>query len=249
MVRSFLSVLMILGAVAAGWADDLEMLEAPTDGTIKGRVILQGDAPKSFVIEAMKKGQDAKFCQAGEDYETHDQTWIVGKDKGVANVLVRLVPPAGKKFKPIEDNGEVLIDVPHCTFVPHIVALRPGQVLNVSNTSRVVHAPNITGDLRINPPRVVAIPPGNSKVFILKPQPEPVRLTCQIHRWMQALVFVADHPYVTTTDKNGAFELKNVPAGVIVTLEGVHEAGKVEGVRVRVRSGLTAEQELKITLR
>ncbi|MCU0704315.1 MAG: carboxypeptidase-like regulatory domain-containing protein, partial [Fimbriiglobus sp.] len=47
----------------------------------------------------------------------------------------------------------------------------------------------------------------------LKADRRPTLFKCDIHPWMQGRLFVFDHPYYTLTDKEGNFELKNVPAG------------------------------------
>jgi len=40
-----------------------------------------------------------------------------------------------------------------------------------------------------------------------------IKLRCEIHEHMRAAILVVDSPYVTTTDTNGAFTLKNIPPG------------------------------------
>lgn len=56
-----------------------------------------------------------------------------------------------------------------------------------------------------------------------------IEILCDVgHVWMSAYVFVTDHPYVTVTDSDGAFELTNVPAGAY-ELETWHEGWKVIG--------------------
>src|SRR5262245_10597625 len=47
----------------------LAELEAPTDGVIKGRVVLEGEAPKIEAIKAMAEHADKAVCLAGDDNE------------------------------------------------------------------------------------------------------------------------------------------------------------------------------------
>lgn len=44
-------------------------------------------------------------------------------------------------------------------------------------------------------------------------KPGVVRLFCEIHQHMRGVVLVVDSPHFTTTDENGRFELRGVPAG------------------------------------
>ena len=57
-------------------------------------------------------------------------------------------------------------------------------------------------------------------------EPGLVHFSCNIHPWMDAYVWVFDHPYVAVTDKDGNYEIKNVPVGSKVHVVGWHE--KVE---------------------
>lgn len=50
-------------------------------------------------------------------------------------------------------------------------------------------------------------------------------LVCRIHSWMKVDVHVFDHRYFTTTDEDGRFEIRNVPAGPVkirVIANGTH---------------------------
>lgn len=38
-------------------------------------------------------------------------------------------------------------------------------------------------------------------------KPEFVKITCDVHNWMQAWIVVAEHPYYVVTDESGKFEL------------------------------------------
>ena len=56
------------------------------------------------------------------------------------------------------------------------------------------------------------------------PERGPGPVNCSIHPWMTAYWLVLDHPYFAVTDKDGNFEIKNVPAGtqkVVVWQEAV----------------------------
>lgn len=224
-----------------------EELTAATDGVLKGRVVLDGgDAPKMMAIEAMAKHQDAKVCLAGDETEKSEQTWIVGKDKGVANVVVRLLPPAGKKFKNVAPaKDQVEIDQPHCAYVPNVVAVLPGQKLLVKNTADVSHNTKAVGEPGTNEDKNVTIAAGGSQVLEFAPQKQPVVLSCQVHPWMQAKVYVTDNPLVAVTDKDGNFEIRNVPTGVELMLVGDHGAGAVEGGKTGVAITLKAGENSK----
>ena len=41
----------------------------------------------------------------------------------------------------------------------------------------------------------------------------PLRVSCGIHPWELGWLVVSEHPYVAVTDKDGRFEIKNLPVG------------------------------------
>ena len=210
-----------------------EELAAPTDGVLKGRVVIDGATPKIELIMAMAAHNDNKTCLAPDAYEFEkmSQEWILASDKkGVANVVIKLVAPAGKKFKSIEpEKKEVEMDQPHCAFIPHVVALVPGQVLKVKNSAPVAHNTKISADPTVNENLSVTIPTGKDKIIALNYQKNPVNVACDFHNWMTAKVYVNDSPYIAVTDKDGNFEIRNVPTGVELAVVGIHELGDVDG--------------------
>lgn len=228
-------------------------LAAATDGVIKGRVVLDGPAPKIEENPAMLKHNDAKTCHAADAPESEKtfQEWILAADKkGVANVVVKLLPPAGKKFKAMEPAAkEVEMDQPHCAFVPHVVALAPGQSLKVKNSAPVAHNTKISADPAANENASVTLQPNDTKIFKLNYQKNPITVACDFHTWMTGKVYVNDSPYIAVTDKEGNFEIHNVPTGEELTVVGMHEVGIVEnkeGLKRTFKAGDNAPLELKI---
>lgn len=219
-----------------------EELTNATDGTIKGRVTIEGPAPKVEEIVAMAKHNDAATCLAGDATEKSEQYWILAPDgKGVANVVVKLMPAAGKKFKNIDPAvKEVTMDQPHCAFVPHAVALAPGQTLKMLNSAKVAHNTKTQGDPSVgNEPQSKTIPPGGNVSFTFNPQKTPIKIACDFHPWMTGLVYASDSPYIAVTDKDGNYEIKNVPTGVELVVVGMHEVGEVEGGKDGLRKTFT----------
>jgi hypothetical protein len=190
-------------------------------GTIKGRVVYDGDPPAREKID-VNKDQDHCLSKG----PLFSETWVVNpKNKGVRWAFVYLAPvpdennPAKKQALPINPAlKEVpatpgMMDQPCCQFVPHCQALRQGQTWEVKNSAPIAHNVHWTGG-RDNPGDNKIIPPGGEiKVTDLKAARLPVSVKCDIHGWMQAWVFVFNHPYYAVTDENGDFEIKGAPAG------------------------------------
>lgn len=212
----------------------VEELTAATDGVVKGRVVIDGDAPKVELIKAMQDHNDKKICLAPDATEEEKiaQNWILAGDKkGVANVVIKLVAPAGKKFKDVPPaSKEVVMDQPHCAFVPHVAAVVPGQVVVMKNSAPVPHNTKTSVDPTSgNENKSTTIPPGGSVTFEFNPQKAPIEIACDFHPWMTGKIYANDSAYIAVTDKDGNFEIKNVPTGVELVVVGMHESGEVDG--------------------
>jgi hypothetical protein len=214
-------------------------------GSVEGQVTYDGEPPTPESLKPqMEKHNDAAKCLMGKPDEIIEQTWIIGANKGVANVLVFLKAPEGKYFK-IDDQdkkrtGPVELRQPHCAFLPHVVAVYPvyfdgkkdqetGEYLKVINDAPFSHNTKIVGDPgkgneTIN---VTLLPGRDDPLKQLKPQPQPLEISCNFHTWMNAKAWVFDNPYHAVTkgqgekDKPedfGKFAIPRVPAGVEISV-------------------------------
>ncbi len=207
------------GLLAAGIVGLLLTQAAQAGDPVKGQVIFSGPVPKRPVINLT---QDKAFCQKCEkDGQVLSEEWVVDpKTKGLQNVLVFLTLTDGKNpptpfgdLKALQAKPAVL-DQPCCTFIPRIVVLVDGQSLEVKNSSEVSHNSNITSP-KPNPELNPSLPPG--KTFPVpgawKALGRPSTVSCSIHPWMKAFIWTVPSPYFAVTDKDGNFEIKNVPPG------------------------------------
>jgi hypothetical protein len=183
-----------------------------------------------------------------------EEMWVINpENKGIQWAFVWLAPEPGSGKLPIHpdlqkvDRRQVPIDQPHCAFEPHAVAVREGQELIANNSSSITHNVNWTGGLK-NPGKNVVIGAGQTYTFGgLVADRYPVKLTCNIHPWMNAWVRVFDHPYFAVTDADGAFEIKSAPAGhsrLVIWHESAGYRGGKEGrvgMPVTIKSNETAE--------
>ena len=54
---------------------------------------------------------------------------------------------------------------------------------------------------------------GSELKLNLIPESRPITLKCDIHPWMRSYVMVYDHPFFTTTKKDGSFEIRGIRKG------------------------------------
>jgi hypothetical protein len=214
--------------------------------TIKGKFVwdtAKGPAPKRTPIKADK---DADVAAKDDDFKTEE--WIVNpKNGGIKNVVVWLAPePAPALLADLESRKlrtfpsfdkkdihpalaklakkTVEIDQPCCRFIPHVVLAREGQDMVIKNSAPVSHSAYWVsvknGEFNPN------IPSKQQHVVkALVAEPRPISLTCSMHKWMKAHVWVFSHPYYALTDEDGNFEIKDAPVlGGKLRLFAYHEA-------------------------
>jgi hypothetical protein len=234
--------------VAAALADT-ERTEVKSNGwaRLKGKVTFDGDPPElDDFRDSMAGNKDKAFCLKGD---TEDPTWIVGKDKGVANVVVWVRPPKGQYF-PIPDDLKkrtdvVKMDQPYCAFKPHGVVLFPsywnprtgsqertGQVFKILNSAPIAHNILWSGTPVINSGENVLTPPckdGKPSEHVVAARTgrigreELIHINCNLHLWMRGWAWAFEHPYHALTKTDGTFDIPKLPAGAEMSLLAWHE--------------------------
>lgn len=189
--------------------------------TVRGQVKMKPPEPRIVQVNT-----DKEHCEMNGKLNYEDL--IVSKDGGVKNVIVWIRPDSTDR-KAVFPKDKIhpdlaktapkthIIDQPCCQFIPRILAVRVGDTLEVKNSATVNHNINISADNDTNPAYVfnINLPPGQSKK-VEAPfayQSTPIPFKCDVHSWMAGRIRVFDHPYFAVTDKDGKFEIKNVPAG------------------------------------
>jgi len=194
--------MLILFAVAAP-------ASAAEWGSLKGRFLVDGTPTKPTDLLVNKD----QFCI---DHKPSNDSLVVGKDNTLANVAVFLRPQLGKKVDIHPDyeakfKEPVVLDNHFCTFKPHIVLARVGQKIVVKNSD----PPPVGHNTNIELFSFNQTVPSNDKVELKDttayPLPRPI--ACGIHPWMKAHLLSLEHPYMATSGEDGAFEIKNIPAG------------------------------------
>jgi plastocyanin len=96
------------------------------------------------------------------------------------------------------------------TFTPHVLPIRVGTRVDFPNFDPIFHNAfsNYNGQLF----DVGLYPPGTSR-RVRFARPGVVRVFCNIHAAMSAVIVVLNTPYFETTPKNGSFQLNNIPPG------------------------------------
>jgi plastocyanin len=182
------------------------------------------------------------LASAGRANEIKGKVSVQGiKSADSIAVYVDAIPD--KKFDPPKDH--IVVDQRKMAFLPHVVAVEQGTTVDFLNSDPVGHNvywPSIGGNKKLSH-NLGTWPKGDKKPFQFNDL-GTASLLCNVHPEMSGYVVVVPTPYFAITDKDGNFEIKNIPAGKY-TLKTWSEDGKPTTQAVDV-SGATATVELTV---
>ncbi|MFH1300420.1 MAG: hypothetical protein ABIK07_05115, partial [Planctomycetota bacterium] len=188
---------------AAGW------------GSVTGQFVFDGPVPKP-VIQRTKGDpsvKDSAVC-AAEDHFNKDLV-INPENKGIQNVFMYMRKP-NEIHPDLKESKEktVVFDQKGCTFYPHSLVVRTDQTVLVKSDDPVAHNTH-TFPIKNQAVNFILAPNDREGKEVANVIPEilPMQVKCDIHPWMTAYWFVADHPYAVVSDKDGKFTIENLPEG------------------------------------
>jgi plastocyanin len=211
--RSANLVLLALATLCVTGCDDKQQSAAsnpsgpPTpigSSVVTGTVFFRGAVPPG---EQVPLSSD---CRHGSG--TIEVRPVITDAEGrLRDVVVTLKGAVGgaKDVPPI--GAPVVLDQIGCEYVPHVVALRVGQVLRVKSSDPTSH--NVHGLADRNQPFNFGMTTAGQTKDLTFASPESFTVKCDVHGWMTASINVFDHPFYAVTDEHGHYEIHNLPPG------------------------------------
>jgi len=159
----------------------------------------------------------------------------VRKGRDYSGVVVWLLAVDGGPKPRIQGKHARLIQKDK-TFTPHVLAIETGTTVDFPNYDPIFHNAfsNFSGQLF----DIGLYAPGTSKSFRFQ-RSGVVRIFCNIHPAMSAVILVVDTPFFTVSVRDGGFEIANVTPGEY-KLEVFHERAAenvLQGLERRVTVG------------
>ena len=223
--------------VAGGEREEEATVEFSNEfATLSGTITLNGAAPANPTLNVNK---DMDVCKPGGANVTNDIV-VTGDGGGLANVLVyATVPSEWCHESKIGSTATVDFDQKNCLFINRIFPMQTTEKLKILNSDTVGHNAELkpTKNPKANPNIAgngsYLYPPGDKT---LRQEKAPFAVNCAAHPWMQSYIIIRENGYFWVTDKDGKFQLDNLPAGVPVTISVWHEATRgVPGKEVTVQ--------------
>jgi len=241
---TFALAALLLGAACGGTTDTAKTetpagapaaavtkVDPATAATVAGKVSFAGKAPNRPRI-AMDAEPDCKGLHSGP---VQSEEVLVNPNGTLANVVVWV--KAGLEGKTFEaPTGSAALDQKGCIYTPHVVGVRVGQTISISNSDPTTH--NIHPLPRVNREWNQSQPPKGAALEKSFPRPEVVPVKCNVHPWMKSYVAVMEHPFFAVTGAQGSFELKGLPPGDY-TVEAWHEKYPAQEQKVTLAASAT----------
>ena len=195
---------IIKAAGSGDWAD------------LSGRFVAEGTPPQP---DKLKVDKDVECCGK---FDIRDESLVVGKDGGLANVYVYLRTRTRQKVKICPELAagapkQVLLDNRDCIFQPHCMSIwTDKQELSIVNSDPV--AQNVAFSPLGGKPANIVLPPPPDKASkatwtFKKKQRLPVTIACNYHPWEIAYILPLDHPYCAISKADGTFCIPKLPVG------------------------------------
>lgn len=240
LVVGALSVMIILtgcgggegGGTETAGGTEMETATAPTGtASVSGTINFTGTAPERQQLNLSRE------CMEQRDSPAMTESVVVNENGTLRWVFVHVKEGLGDQTF-ATPSEPVTLDQQGCMYHPHVFGVQTGQTLKILNSDPMLH--NIHALPEDNRPFNFGMPTaGQERDETFRVPEVMVRIKCDVHPWMLAWAGVTDHPFYSTSDETGAFNIQNLPAGDYV-IEAWHEEYGTQTQNVTVGDGESA---------
>lgn len=169
------------------------------------------------------------------------------KDRKIENVVVSLVGIKAGKAIP---GDAITVTNRNCEFIPHVAVGFKGGRIMMKTDDPVLHTFDVHASL--SGKELFHAGLHEKGLTVTKTLPKNaglLELSCYVHPWQHAYIYIFNHPYAAVTDEKGRFAIKDIPPGTYA-IEAWHEAlGTKKITNVKIESGKTSTIRLEYSTR
>jgi len=219
---SFTALPLLLGSLALN--------PGPESAAIAGKVTFAGTPAKPKLVDMGKQPECIKLNPAGR--LTEDV--VTGPGNTLQNVLVYI---SGGDSDPGPSPAiAATFDQRDCHYATHVLPLRVGQDVSISNSDPFNHNIHPLGKINREWNRVQLA--GTPPFSYSYENEEFIYVKCNIHAWMSAYFVVLKTRHVSVTKNDGSFRLPDLSPGRY-TVTAWHELYGIQKQEVTVGGGET----------
>ena len=210
-------------------------------GTIKGNTKMIGGMPYPRVYHLILFPNIDMCAEVDTDDEMNRvlDDFKVSKEGGLRDTIITLEHvEAGKPFnkEPINITSE------NCKFFPDVNIIRQGESFKIDNVDAVMHNSQVyqkeRGKILLNIP-IPAEEVSEGKVTFEKNY-KIMQMICGMHEFMQTWGYRVQNPYYFKTDKDGNFNISDIPPGEYV-VNAWHYLMKPQKKKIKIAAGETID--------
>ena len=197
-------------------------------GSIIGQVKLIGPQPKARSFHLIHS-PNISYCNRMSDGKGHRiiHDFVRSKDFGLSNTVVAILNvKRGKPFSAKMYSMKIRL----CHPKDYVIGIRNGSDILVENMDPIKHEvatyevikpkQNISNLRLANSSKVdqksnksVLAKSTQIRSIFGHPDTREFIIKCNLHPFLQTSAWIVENPYFTTTDKNGRFQIDDVPSG------------------------------------
>lgn len=167
--------------------------------------------------------------------------------KSPENVLVYLEEVTGDWPPPKEPAG---MDQAKLAFIPHVLPIVKGTTVRFLNSDPILHNVFWPKNKSYSARNLGTWGKGGAKKHKFDKLGEVV-LLCNVHPEMEGHIIVLQNPFFAVVDKEGEYEIKNIPPGEYTVKTWYSRPKKLrsKSAKVTVAAGEAAEQDFSLSRR
>ena len=182
------------------------VVASPGAGTVSGKVTLNGTPQKTKPFDLSKEPECVKLHASNPLFP---ESVLVGTGNSLRNVVVYVSSGDNESTPP--PATPAIFDQQGCHYSTHVLALRIGQEIKISNSDPFSH--NIHPLAKVNREWNKMQPPGTPPFTYAYDREEFIPIKCNIHPWMSGYFVVLKTSHFMVTGDDGRFTLPNLPPG------------------------------------
>ena len=204
----------------------------PSSASIEGRLTFSGAPPSPTMLTPDGDSQPVLY---------------VDRSGGLRYAVVYL-PDAPRSTTTLPPP--TTLNQHHFIFEPQVLAVRAGQTVQFTNDDPANH--NVRAQ-DSDPANTFSINTASGAIgrFVHQFAPTPpghaLELSCDIHPWMAAWVYVFEHDQFAVTSENGSFRIRDVPPGRYRIAIRQPAGGLARDLTVDVRARETTRLDVRFT--